>query len=98
MSLLTRLVPGFLRSGSMAMCAPSTSVVPVMNITQSLTETVKSFAFFGQSIRTVIRCHFPRPSERKRIKRHGYKKRMSTPEGRRILMRKILKGCFVLSH
>ncbi|PSN58306.1 39S ribosomal protein L34 [Blattella germanica] len=50
------------------------------------------------SIRTKIRCHFPRPCEDKRIKRHGFKKRMSTPAGRRIIMNRILKGRHVLTH
>ncbi|XP_045616280.2 large ribosomal subunit protein bL34m [Procambarus clarkii] len=48
--------------------------------------------------RTVIRDHFPRPNERKRILRHGWKQRMSTPSGRKILMRRILKGRHVYSH
>ncbi|XP_018571210.1 39S ribosomal protein L34, mitochondrial [Anoplophora glabripennis] len=48
--------------------------------------------------RNVIRVHFPRPSERKRIKRHGWLKRMSTPSGRRIIMNRILKGRFVYTH
>ncbi|EFX90062.1 hypothetical protein DAPPUDRAFT_299906 [Daphnia pulex] len=45
-----------------------------------------------------VRCHFPRPSEIKRIKRHGWKTRLSTLEGRKTLMRRILKGRHVLSH
>lgn len=49
-------------------------------------------------VRTNVRCHFPRPSEFKRIKRHGLKVRMSTAAGRRIIMRRILKGRHVLSH
>ncbi|GFR08285.1 hypothetical protein TNCT_441801 [Trichonephila clavata] len=49
-------------------------------------------------IRTNVRRHWPRPSERKRIRRSGYEKRLSTPGGRAILMRRILKGRFVLSH
>ena len=49
-------------------------------------------------VRTNIRCHFPRPSEVKRIRRHGWKARMATPAGRRVLMRRILKGRHVLSH
>ncbi|XP_015601103.1 39S ribosomal protein L34, mitochondrial [Cephus cinctus] len=53
-----------------------------------------SLTFF----RTRMRYHFPRPNEVRRIKRHGWQARMSTPSGRKILMRRILKGKFVLSH
>ncbi|CAD7014660.1 unnamed protein product [Ceratitis capitata] len=45
-----------------------------------------------------VRCHFPKPREVKRINVHGWESRMSTPEGRRVLMRRILKGRHVLSH
>lgn len=45
-----------------------------------------------------VRCHFPKPSEVKRIRRHGWHARMSTPAGRRIIMNRILKGRHVLSH
>ncbi|KOC68228.1 39S ribosomal protein L34, mitochondrial [Habropoda laboriosa] len=45
-----------------------------------------------------MRYHFPHPSERLRIKRHGWEARMSTPNGRKILMRRILKGKYVLAH
>ncbi|XP_017763276.1 PREDICTED: 39S ribosomal protein L34, mitochondrial [Eufriesea mexicana] len=50
------------------------------------------------SNRTKVRYHFPHPNERRRIKRHGWFTRMSTPNGRKILMRRILKGKYVLSH
>jgi large subunit ribosomal protein L34 len=50
------------------------------------------------SVRTKVRCYFPRPSEQKRIKKHGLKERLATPAGRRIIMRRILKGRHVLSH
>lgn len=50
------------------------------------------------SSRTNIRNHFPRAREGKRVKINGYLKRMSTPAGRRTLMRRILKGRHVLSH
>lgn len=50
------------------------------------------------SVRTIIRNHFPRAKETKRIKVHGWEKRMSTPEGRRVIMRRILKGRHVLTH
>ncbi|XP_011207245.1 39S ribosomal protein L34, mitochondrial [Bactrocera dorsalis] len=49
-------------------------------------------------LKTKLRCHFPKPREVKRINVHGWDKRMSTPEGRRVLMRRILKGRHVLSH
>lgn len=45
-----------------------------------------------------MRYHFPHPNERRRIKRHGWITRMLTPNGRKILMRRILKGKYVLSH
>ena len=48
--------------------------------------------------RTNIRNNFPRAKETKRVKVHGWAKRMSTPEGRRIIMRRFLKGRHVLSH
>lgn len=49
-------------------------------------------------IRTNIRDHFPRARETKRIVVHGWKTRMSKLSGRKIIMRRILKGRFVLSH
>ncbi|XP_025416814.1 39S ribosomal protein L34, mitochondrial [Sipha flava] len=49
-------------------------------------------------IRTKTRYHFPRPSEKKRIKKHGWWTRMATLAGRRTLQRRILKGRYVLSH
>lgn len=50
------------------------------------------------SVRTNIRNHFPKPREIKRITLHGFNKRMSTPSGRRIIMRRILQGRQILSH
>lgn len=49
-------------------------------------------------IRTNIRNNFPRAKEIKRVTSYGWKARMSTLEGRRILMRRILKGRHILSH
>ncbi|KAK7865004.1 hypothetical protein R5R35_000029 [Gryllus longicercus] len=62
-----------------------------------------SFLQVGENVqiittRTNVRCHFPRPSEQKRVKRHGWKTRMSTLPGRRIIMRRILHGRHVLTH
>lgn len=53
---------------------------------------------FSISIRTNVRNKFPVARETKRVKVNGYEKRMSTREGRRIIMRRILKGHHVLSH
>jgi large subunit ribosomal protein L34 len=49
-------------------------------------------------VRTKVRCYFPRPCEYKRIKRHGLKARLATAGGRRIIMRRILKGRHVITH
>ncbi|XP_046400236.1 39S ribosomal protein L34, mitochondrial [Ischnura elegans] len=50
------------------------------------------------SVRNNIRIHFPKPDERKRVTRHGWHKRMATESGRKILMKRMLKGRHVLSH
>ncbi|XP_066595694.1 large ribosomal subunit protein bL34m [Prorops nasuta] len=50
------------------------------------------------SIRNRMRYHFPHPSERKRIKRQGFWARMATPEGRRVIQRKLVKGKWILGH
>lgn len=50
------------------------------------------------SVRTNIRNNFPKPRENKRVKVHGFEKRMSTRGGRLILMRRVLAGKQVLSH
>ncbi|CAG9566002.1 unnamed protein product [Danaus chrysippus] len=50
------------------------------------------------SIRTKVRCYFPRPNEVRRVRRHGWNTRISTPNGRRVIMRRLLKGRFVLTH
>lgn len=49
-------------------------------------------------VRNNVRYHFPHPNERMRIKKHGWKARMATLAGRRILMRRILRGKHCLSH
>lgn len=53
---------------------------------------------FLTPVRTHIRIHFPRAKESIRVRRHGWKKRMETPAGRKIIMRRILKGRYILSH
>lgn len=56
-----------------------------------------SSPFYNQ-VRTNIRNYFPRPRENKRVLVHGWNKRMSTPSGRRIIMKRILKGRHSLAH
>ncbi|CAH0718220.1 unnamed protein product, partial [Brenthis ino] len=67
-------------------------------ISANTTSLVKPELPLLSFIRSKVRCYFPRPSEVKRVRRHGWKTRMSTPNGRRIIMRRLLKGCHVLSH
>lgn len=64
-----------------------------------LISSLSSYGLLGyQQIRTNVRKFFARPSENKRIRKHGWKARMSTPAGRRIIMRRMLKGRHVLTH
>ncbi|XP_038221963.1 39S ribosomal protein L34, mitochondrial [Zerene cesonia] len=69
------------------------TVAPVSNTT-----LVKPDSCLLTAIRTKVRCYFPRPNEVRRVRRHGWEHRISTPNGRRIIMRRILKGRFVLTH
>ncbi|XP_055642334.1 39S ribosomal protein L34, mitochondrial [Toxorhynchites rutilus septentrionalis] len=68
------------------------------SLANTLTEAAAGGAWSKLSTRTVIRNQFPRARETKRVRVHGWWKRMSTPEGRRTLMRRILRGRHVLSH
>ncbi|XP_019878036.1 uncharacterized protein LOC109605874 [Aethina tumida] len=98
MSNLFRYVPNILPTVQKL----SSRFAPTANNFHSLTQdsnaVTKPGGLFSVFTRNIIRVHFPRPSENKRVKRHGYKKRMSTKEGRRVLMNRILKGRFVYSH
>lgn len=51
-----------------------------------------------EQVRGNVRWYFEKCSEVKRIRKYGYKKRISTPSGRQVIMRRILKGRHVLSH
>ncbi|KAM3965562.1 mitochondrial ribosomal protein L34 [Aphomia sociella] len=59
---------------------------------------VKPDCFSMTAIRNKVRCYFPRPNEVRRVRRHGWQTRISTPNGRRVIMRRLLKGRYVLSH
>ncbi|XP_045501012.1 39S ribosomal protein L34, mitochondrial [Colias croceus] len=69
------------------------TIAPAANTT-----LVKPDSCLLTSIRTKVRCYFPRPNEVRRVRRHGWEQRLSTPTGRRVIMRRILKGRFVLTH
>ncbi|XP_011503807.1 PREDICTED: 39S ribosomal protein L34, mitochondrial [Ceratosolen solmsi marchali] len=49
------------------------------------------------TIRTNTKCYFARPNEKKRS-HQGYFARLITLNGRKVLMRRILKGRHVLAH
>jgi len=48
--------------------------------------------------RTKMRLFWVRPSETKRVRKHGWNTRLSTFGGRRIIMNRILRGRQVLTH
>lgn len=49
-------------------------------------------------IRTKVIYHLPRPTEVKRVRKQGFKKRLSTPGGKLVLMNRILAGEKVISQ
>lgn len=51
-----------------------------------------------EQVRGNVRWYFEKCSEVKRIRKFSYKKRLSTPGGRQVIMRRILKGKHVLTH
>uniref|UniRef100_U5ETT9 Large ribosomal subunit protein bL34m n=1 Tax=Corethrella appendiculata TaxID=1370023 RepID=U5ETT9_9DIPT len=71
-----------------------TNFIPALKQTDSLAGGCWSL----MTTRNVIRDKFPRAKEYKRITVHGFWKRMRTASGRKILMRRILKGRHVLAH
>ncbi|KAG7177991.1 39S ribosomal protein L34, mitochondrial-like [Homarus americanus] len=80
--------------------ALTTTPTPVFGLTGSSSQGLLALPLPSSGVigRTNVRNHFPRPSEKRRISRHGWKVRMSTPAGRKILMRRLLKGRHILSH
>ncbi|XP_017467787.1 PREDICTED: 39S ribosomal protein L34, mitochondrial [Rhagoletis zephyria] len=73
------------------------SFLGTFNLMQSVIGR-EAHVFNRAILKSKVRCHFPKPREVKRINVHGWHQRMSTPEGRRVLMRRILKGRHILSH
>ncbi|XP_026463644.1 39S ribosomal protein L34, mitochondrial [Ctenocephalides felis] len=103
--MFSRLVSGLLTTTRLV--APQLPQVLPANTMHSLVSSAQALVpvlpnagglFSLTSIRTKIRIHFPRPNERRRVKRHGWEFRMSTTNGRRVIMRRILKGRHVLTH
>ncbi|XP_037946055.1 39S ribosomal protein L34, mitochondrial-like [Teleopsis dalmanni] len=66
--------------------------------TAQLLFTREAHVFNRAVIKAKVRTHFPKPREVKRINVHGWEQRMSTPGGRKIIMRRILLGKHCLSH
>uniref|UniRef100_A0A1Q3FIC8 Large ribosomal subunit protein bL34m n=1 Tax=Culex tarsalis TaxID=7177 RepID=A0A1Q3FIC8_CULTA len=80
-------------------CVPlQQSLAGSVGVALSESTSVVGGAWSTLSARTVIRNQFPRARETKRVRVHGWWKRMATPEGRRLLMRRILKGRHSISH
>ncbi|KAK0174061.1 hypothetical protein PV328_007178 [Microctonus aethiopoides] len=73
------------------------STTPIV-AAKTVAKNVPKGAWSYMDLPRKTRDNFPRPSETKRVKTHGYKKRMSTLHGRKIIMRRILHGCYELSH
>ncbi|CAH0549013.1 unnamed protein product [Brassicogethes aeneus] len=94
MANLIKYIPGLF--SNVHKFLPTTS--KFHSLTQQATSAVNPGGLFSLATRNIIRIHFPRPSENKRVKRHGYKHRMSTKEGRRVIMNRILKGRYVITH
>ncbi|CAG9861492.1 unnamed protein product [Phyllotreta striolata] len=95
MSLLSRIMPSILnRLSSASVQSPAS----FHSLTGDRALGANPGGLFGIVTRSIVRVHFPRPSERKRITVHGWEKRMKTASGRRILMNRILKGRWVYSH
>lgn len=99
MSFLGRLLAPLTRLNPIQQSV--TKALPSLNLANEVTSNPNASigGLYDMIVRhRGIRCYFPRPSERKRIKRHGFWKRMSTRNGQIILMRRILKGRYVISH
>ncbi|XP_033211546.1 39S ribosomal protein L34, mitochondrial [Belonocnema kinseyi] len=71
---------------------------PTLNAAPSLSNQLINGGCNLITIRTNIRYFFPRPNEVRRIRRHGWHARMATLGGRKVIMRRILKGRHVLAH
>ncbi|KRG00243.1 uncharacterized protein Dwil_GK27744, isoform B [Drosophila willistoni] len=68
-----------------------------LNTVQSIVVRQKH-TFDRTPLKPKVRCHFPKPREVKRTNVHGLDYRLPTTEGRHVLMRRILKGVYNLSH
>ncbi|XP_055375641.1 39S ribosomal protein L34, mitochondrial [Condylostylus longicornis] len=97
MNNLKNLAAGLLRNSKQF--STSSISLKAMSCVQVPTEgEPRKIKWYPYPVHDSRRCNFPRAKETKRIVTHGFEKRMSTPNGRAILMRRILKGRHVLSH
>ncbi|XP_037080096.1 39S ribosomal protein L34, mitochondrial-like isoform X2 [Pollicipes pollicipes] len=78
-------------------CGPA-APVPSARTAPSLLDACARVWPSVTQVRTGMRVHFPRPREVKRLRAHGWKTRLQSASGRRIIMRRMLKGRHVLSH
>jgi len=69
----------------------SASAFPVLS-------TTKQVGPILTAVRNKIRNNWKIPKEEKRVRFHGWKTRISTPGGRAVIMRRMLKGKWVLTH
>ncbi|KAK3925187.1 39S ribosomal protein L34, mitochondrial [Frankliniella fusca] len=70
---------------------------PVLDCASSASPALVGGGWSLFSVRHKIRNYFPKPREHKRLQ-FTWEKRIQTPGGRAILMRRILKGRHVIAH
>lgn len=71
---------------------------PIRATVQKLFSALNSPQINTTQVRTKVRYHLPKPTEVKRFRKQGLLKKLETPQGRRLLQQRILKGDFVIAH
>lgn len=80
-------------------CAEEATMNSLRPSFRVITTQLASFqSVLYEQVRGNVRWYFEKCSEVKRIRKYGWKKRLSTPGGRMIIMRRILKGRHILTH
>ncbi|KAK0168989.1 hypothetical protein PV327_002743 [Microctonus hyperodae] len=97
--MLRKLISNIFQAKSLIKAIPiqQFSTTPIV-AAKTVAKNVPKGAWSYMDLPKETRNRFPRPSETKRVKTHGWKTRMSTLHGRKIIMRRILRGCHELSH